>query len=312
MADDLLALADLLIINDMSVADLEISDILDDAAILRAMYSDTASNGTVHKYNKETGAPVVGFRSPNAGRELDSSIDTQVSIDLKILDASFLVDLALANAYQRGGPAALVAREARRHLRAAFFAAEKQLVNGTGNDAGGFTGLINAATINQLADEMVVGAGGSTALTSVYLLRSTPDGNNVAVIVGQDGEISIGDTVTQMATDGDDKKYPALWTPVQGWMGLQVGGARSIGRIANLGTDTGKGLTDDLIYEAISKFPAGAPPTHLAMNRRSLQQLQKSRTTYSPTGAPAPFPTEVEGIPIVLTDAILNSETAVA
>lgn len=312
MADDLLALADLLVINDMSVADLEISDILDDAAILRAMYSDVASNGTVHKYNKETGAPVVGFRSPNAGRELDSSADTQVSIDLKILDASFLVDLALANAYQRGGPQALVAREARRHLRAALFAAEKQLVNGTGNDAGGFTGLINAATINGLTDEMVVDADGDTALTSVYLLRSTPDGNNVAVIVGQDGEISIGDTVTQMATDADDKKYPALWTPVQGWMGLQVGGARSIGRICNIGTDTGKGLTDDLIYAAFAKFPAGAMPTHIAMNRRSREQLRKSRTATNATGTPAPIPTEVDGVPIVCTDAILNSETAVA
>ena len=312
MADDLFALADLLVINDLSIADLEITDILDDAPLLKALAADVASNGTLHKYTKETGAPVVGFRAANAGRDLDSSIDTLVTVTLQILDASFLLDAALASAYQRGGPAGLVAREARRHLRAAFFAAEKQIINGVISDSAGFVGLKAASTIDALADTMVVNAGGDTADTcsSVYLLRSTPEGNDVQVIVGQGGELEIGETVSVQAKDGDGKSYPGLWTPIFSYLGLQVGSAQSVGRICNLDFD--HTLTDDMIYQAIAKFPAGRQPTHIAMNRNSLEKLRDSRTATNATGAPAPRPTEVEGIPIVVTDAILNTEAVVA
>jgi hypothetical protein len=44
------------------------------------------------------------------------------------------------------------------------------------------------------------------------------------------------------------------------------------------------------------------------MNRRSLRQLQQSRTATNSTGAPAPFPTEAFGVPIVVTDALLSTE----
>ena len=312
MADDLFALADLLVINDMSIADLEVTDILDDAPLLNLLAADIASNGTLHKYTKETGAPVVGFRAANDGRDLDSSIDTLVTVTLQILDASFLVDAALASAYQRGGAAGLVSREAKRHLRAAMFHAEKQIINGVINDSAGFVGLRAATTIDALADTMVVNAGGDTADTcsSVYLLRSTPEGNDVTVIAGQGGQIEIGETVSQLATGANSKPYPALWTPMHAYLGLQIGSAQSVGRICNLDFD--HTLTDDMIYQAIAKFPAGRLPTHIAMNRNSLEKLRDSRTATNATGAPAPRPTDVEGIPIVVTDAILNTEAVVA
>ena len=44
------------------------------------------------------------------------------------------------------------------------------------------------------------------------------------------------------------------------------------------------------------------------MNRRSLEQLRKSRTNVtSPTGVPT-IPDSVAGIPIVVTDSIVNTE----
>ena len=313
MADDLFALADLLVINDLSIADLEVTDILDDCPLLAALNAETASNGTLHKYTKETGAPVVGFRAANAGRgALDSSIDTLVTVTLQILDASFMLDQALAGAYQKGGAAGLVAREARRHLRAAFFHAEKQIINGVGNDASGFVGMKAATTIDALADTMVINAGGDTAdsCSSVYLLRSTPEGNDVSVIVGQGGQLEIGETTQTPALDGSGYSYPGLWTPIHAYLGLQVGSAQSIGRICNLDFD--HTLTDDMIFQAISKFPSGRQPTHIAMNRNSLEKLRDSRTATNATGAPAPRPTDVEGIPIVVTDAILNTEAVVA
>lgn len=313
MADDFIALADLVTINDQNLADIEVTDLLDDAPFMKALAAETASNGTSHKYTKETGAPVVGFRAPNAGREYDSSDDTLVTIDLKILDASFQIDKALADAYTKGGPEALVAREARRALKAAFFGAEKQFINGTvGGAAAGFTGLADA--LAALANTKVVNAAGTTAATasSIWMVRTRGDGTALTAIMGQGGNITIDETTVIKAVDGTGKYYPAYFTPIEGWLGLQLGSVHDVVRIANLTEDSGKGATDALIYKGLELFPAARQPNLIVMNRRSLRQLQASRTATNATGAPAPRPTEVEGIPIVVTDAILSTETLLA
>lgn len=305
MANVYTSLADLVKINDMNLADLDISDLLQDAPLLAALAADVASNGTEHKYLKETGAPVVGFRAANDGRENKASADTLVTITLKILDASFAVDKALADGYRKGA-AAYLAREGKRHLKAAFAAAELQLVNGVSADAAGFVGMLAAATIDAVADAMVVNAAGDTAnaCTTVLALRTSDDGNDVTVITGNDGEITLGDSVVTRL-EGATGFYPGYFTPASGWMGLQIGSAYSIGRIANLDFD--HMLDDDMISDLLSKFPAGREPNLLVMNRTARKQLQQSRTATNSTGAPAPFPTESFGVSIVTTEAILNT-----
>ncbi|MBX3448195.1 MAG: hypothetical protein KF777_01475 [Planctomycetaceae bacterium] len=320
MAHEYLGLTELVKINDQNLADIDVTDLLQDAPLLAALAAAPSSNGTDHKYLKETGAPVVGFRAVNAGRENKKSADTLVTIALKILAASFDCDKSLADAYRRG-PDAFVAREALRHLKAAFAGAEGQIIYGTGADAGGFVGLADADTLNALADEMVVNATGTTAATgsSVYLIRTNGDGTDCTLIgAGQSGEagdsidLMIGDTVVIQKSDGDGKHYPAYYTPIEGWLGLQIGSKYSVGRICNLTADSGKGLTDALIYEALSRFPASRQPNLIAMNRRSLKQLRASRTATNATGTPAPRPVDVDGIPIVVTDQIGSTETLLA
>lgn len=310
MADVYTSLADLIEINDMNLADLEVTDLLDDAPLLAALAADVASNGTEHKYLKETGAPVVGFRAANNGRENKASADTLVTVTLKILDASFAVDMALANAYKRG-PQAYVAREARRHLKAAFAQAEAQLIRGVSNDAAGFVGLLAAETIDAVADAMVYNAAGDTAdsCTTVLAIRSNADGNDVTLITGNDGRIDMGDTVAQRM-QGATGWYPGLWTPISGWLGLQIGSAQSVGRIANLDSD--HTLDDDMLSELLSLFPETRQPTHFVMNKTSRKNLQKSRTATNSTGAPAPIPTEAFGIPILATTAIPNTLAVLA
>ena len=58
-------------------------------------------------------------------------------------------------------------------------------------------------------------------------------------------------------------------------------------------------------------FGSGNQPTHIYMNRDSLELLRSSRTATNQTGAPAPRPTSVEGIPVLQTDGILNGEAVV-
>jgi len=304
-------LSELITINDQNLSDVEgISDLLQGAQIMNALVGDTSSNGTQHKYLKQTAAATVGFREINNGLIHGHSEDTPVSVDLKFLDASFHVDSAYADEFKMGRDAWL-AREANRAIAQAFTVAEAQIINGVANLADGFTGLVDAATINALADPTVIAGGGTTDLSSVYLIRSTSDLRDVVVIVGNEGNISVGDTYQQMIPGADEGLYNAYVTAIGAWLALQVGSIHSLGRVANLDAST-NGLDDDLISQAIETFPSATPPTMLCMNRRSNGQLQRSRTATNPTGAAAPFPDSAFGIPIVLSDGITNAETILA
>jgi len=316
MADDLHAIADL-IGDAFELAPFELNDVLQSTPFLNLLGMNPSSNGTVHSYVKQTGAPVVGFRAPNAGRDMDSSDDTKVDITLKLLDFSWSVDMAVAEAWRKGREH-YVAREGLRSLRAALKKFEVQLINGTTGvgDAAGFTGFRQASTVDALADAMVVNAAGTTAATasSVWGVRIAEDGVS-GIYKGEGSSIELGDTVVQQTivnAGTDNKTFPTLYTPGIFWCGLQIGGAYDIGRICNLTNDSGKGLTDLLMSQLLEKFPVGFGPTHFVMSRRSRGQLQRSRTTYSPTGQPATLPTEYEGIPIVVTDSQSDTEALVA
>lgn len=307
MADDFVSLADMVTLNDTRVADIEgMSDLLDDAPFIKSLYAMGASNGTDHKYLKETGAPTVGFRAVNAGRDWDSSQDTLVEMSLKLLDGSFGIDKALAMTYRKGGSDALMAMELKRHLKAMWAMAEGQLIYG--DDAAGFSGLADIELVDTGADAMAFDAEGTTAgsATSVWLIRTGE--TDCALIAGNDGTIDVGDVKEETIIGSNSKKMPALTQSVLGWMGLQVGTAYSIARIINITEETGKTLTDDMIYKALALFPASRQPNRIVMNRRSLEQLRSSRTATSTTGTPAARPTDVDGVQIIVTDHIVSTE----
>lgn len=312
MADDLRTLAEMVTLNDMNLVDAGCSDVFSDAPVLARLHSVYASNGTNHKYLKETAAPVVGFRAINAGRDHSSSTDELVEIALKLLDFTHKTDKALADAYTRGGAEAYLSRETSRHLRAAIKLFERCVFYGTGVDAGSFNGLIAAPPIATLAGGMVINAAGASVRSSVYMIRTTPDERGVCAIAGNNGQFTVGEAFTQLISDADGKQFPAYVVPSDGWLGVQVGSVKSIARIANLSTAAGKTLTDSMLSECFELFPEEAPPNLIVMNARSRGQLQRSRTTYSPTGQEAPLPQEWNGIQIVTTSSISNAETAVA
>lgn len=312
MADAFQTLAQLVTLNDRNAADYEIYDVLNRAPVVASLPAVMASNGTSHKYVRDTADPATGFRAVSDGLENTKTTTSLVTVDLAILDASFAVDIELAKAY-RGGVEAYLARETQRHLQSAFFTAEKQVFygTGTGGSSAGFAGLANNALFDAAADTMVVNAGGSTANTgsSAWLIAFDPNYTGAAIIGGNDANITVGDyTVVPMAGSSTGR-YPAYYVPVSGYVGLQLGSQYGIVRIANLTADSGKGLTDALIAQAIEKIPSHLRSTlRLVMNRRSQRQLQASRTATTATGSPAPFPEEAFGVPVIVTDAILSTE----
>ena len=130
MADTLSTLNELIRFNSLDVNPAEITDILNKAPVLRALHAMQSSNGTVHKFNVETTAPVIGFRAVNAGADYTASISTQTSVDLKYIDAKVIEDAAACRAYRFGAEAWMNQRTARQ-IREALFTLEKQFFNGT-------------------------------------------------------------------------------------------------------------------------------------------------------------------------------------
>jgi len=313
MAESYNTLAGLIQFNDKNLADLNITDLLDDAPLLARMPAIKASNGTQHKYLKQTTASSAGFRDALDAVAKTASQDTLVTDTLTILDASFDTDVALADAY-KGGRDAWLQIELQRSLRQAMAVIEKQVIYGTGSDAKGFAGLSDDAQLDRYNDTMVHNAAGSNASTqtSVFFLRMGE--NDVSVVVGNDGRFVVEDEPTIIAKAGavlTTSTYPALYVPVTGYVGFQIGGAYSAARICNIECNvmtSTTAFTDDHCAAALSLFPAARQPNVCVMNRSALRLLRQSRSAYSPTGAPAPFPTEVFGIPIVVTDQIVSTE----
>jgi hypothetical protein len=308
-------------LNDKNLADLNVSDLLDKAPLLQVLNAQEASQKTVHYYLKQTVASDAGFRAELAGRAKTNSQDEKVTVTLKIIDGSFSTDVALADAY-KGGRDAWLQMELIRTMKDVMFKIERQIIYGTKTktggaylaDSAGFTGLADSTDLDAINDDMVIAAGTAGAVadsqTSVWLIRNTPD--DVSAIVGNNGRFVIEDepTVIEKTPDGDTETatYPALYVPVTGYVGMQLGGKYSAARICNVAS----ALTDDDIYNGLSLFPSSSQPTLIVMNRAALKLLRESRTATNATGAPAPRPTEVDGIPIVCTDAVRNDEPVIA
>ena len=259
--------------------------------------------GLNYKTLVRTANPTVGFRNANEGTAATKGTYENRLVETYILNPRWECDKAVADRYE-DGPEAYIALEASAILEAAMQALATQFYYGTGADAKGFPGLVAAYD----ATNMVVDAGGTTATTgsSVWALRFGP--THVTWVYGNGGSLALSDVAEQRILDASDNPFTAYVQELLAYPGLQVASLYSIGRIKKLTADSGKTLTDDLVAELLSKFPVGVRPDVLLMSRRSLRQLQDSRTATNATGAPAPFPTESFGVPVAPTDAITNTE----
>jgi hypothetical protein len=281
--------------------------------LLAALYAQPASQGgTLHKYLKQTVAAGAEFRAVNTGIANAAGQEELVTVTCKYLDGSFHRDVAIADGF-RDGAQAYMSKETIKAMKSMMVGLEKQILQSTGADADGFTGFPSFVSVDALTDTMVVNAGGSGG-RSVWLVRSGED--DVSVVAGNDGNIAVSmdadlapqKIITNVTTGAG---YSAYVASMGGYYAVQVGSTYSLGRIVNLDSTTNHTLTDALIAEAISKFPASRKPTHLVMDRVLQEELRSSRTATNPTGSPAPFPDEAYGIPVVITDQGGTSETAV-
>lgn len=251
-----------------------------------------------------TGLPTVGFRSANEGYAASVSTFENRLVEAYTFNPRWECDKAVADRYEDGA-SAYIAIEAAGIMEASMNHLCSQFYYGTSNDAKGFPGLLAAYD----STNMVVDATGTTADTgsSVWAVRFGP--RAVSWVWGNNGQLAMGDVLEQRILDGSSNPYTAYCQELLSYVGLQVASKYAVGRIKKLTADSGKGLTDSLLSQLYEKFPVGQRPEMFLASRRSIGQLQRSRTATNPTGAPVPVPDSWNGIPIMATDAIVDTES---
>jgi hypothetical protein len=273
-----------------------------------------------------TGLPKVGFRTPGTFAKHLASVLAARDTSCAHLDASWSIDDALATQSDWGKEKAY-AIETMTHMRAALFTLSRQIWYGTNaiaGDTAGFPGLfqlIGGSDPNKSNANLHIDAGGvagDAALvadeadpigghTSVFAVTTGLDGIQIAW--GSNGKITEGDIVMQQVTKTVGNEVQHAWhacQQIECWAGLQVTSEFAFGRLYGINKE--HPLTDDLLYDLLSRFPSGKYPTALFMNRFALEQLRRSRTAVNATGAPAPRPEDVAGVKIYVTDAIMTGE----
>lgn len=308
MAETFQTLSQLVTLNDQNLSDVEANNLFDDAPFLRMLPAVTASNGTKHSWLQRTTAGSAGFRAVNAGYAHTAAVWDNEEIELALVDGSYTIDKA--QVLGDSGRESVLAKVLRDKLRTSFYTIEQQLFQGNENgDATGFKGFNDYAKGG--GTSTIIDASGSAAgaTYSAYLVRVSQD--DVIAVAGNGGVIEVGSEVEQRIEDSSGNPFTAIYQSVLGYAGLQIGSdASSVVRIANC--DASNKLTDDLLYQALSEFPAGSAATHIVMPRVGLRHLREGRTAHDPTGKPAAMPSSVEGLPIVVTDGISTTLDSVA
>lgn len=270
--------------------------------------------GTSYQSLIRTNFPTVPFRAANGTSAGIKSEYQNKTHETFYLDGQMEVDNAIASGSQRGQDFVLTT-EASGAVRGAMITLGKQVFYGVsgGGDSSGFPGAYDIVDTN-----LVLDATGSTSSTgsSVYLIVALP--GFMGLIFGNSTVLTPNEWRKQTYTDSNGNKRTVWNNSIEGWVGLEWLNKYAVVRIKNLTAQAGKTLTDTLLAQAIELLPVGVRPTHIFMSRRSRRQLQVSRTVSifgQGTSLPganqsliAPTPVSYEGIPIIATDSIGNTE----
>lgn len=257
--------------------------------------------GQQYKTLVRTALPSVGFRDANSGVTASSSTYENRLVETFILNPRWQCDKAVADTSE-DGPEAFITLEAEAILTAAMQSLGAQFFYGrnSGGDAKGHPGLVDSVQSTYTVDR--TGTGSSCG--SVYAVKFGPQG--VQWVFGENGQLQVPDVRIETLYDSNSKPYTGYVQDMNVYAGVQVASIYSVGRIKNV--TAAAPLRDSDIYSLLAKMKI--VPDVLFMNRTLLEQLRSSRTATNATGAPAPRPTDVDGIPIAATDSLTMTETA--
>jgi hypothetical protein len=267
-------------------------------------------SGTSYKLFQRTGLPSGAFRDANAGSAPVKSSSAQKLAQMFFFDCQLQVDEAVQKA-DDGSLGDILADETLAATQGSMITLGNQVWYGANATDKGFDGLKNYIT------EEVSAGGSGGAYSSAYLVWLDPSYKGVYFDVGNNGEMTFGDWVKQQVTDAADasKRYMAWVNNMAFYLGLNIGSDKSVWRAKQL--TTAAPLTDAIGAEVMSKVPVGRRGSlRWFMNPTAAFQLQKSRSSIgnqksnSAGDAWAPQPTELAGVPIIITDSLSKTEAS--
>lgn len=209
-----------------------------------------------------------------------------------------------AGAADSGGINAVEARAVNGTMLSAMLELGSQIFYGVANEASGFPGLKAFTAFGGAYTLNATGTTDGTA-SSIYGVKF---GDDYARLINAKGDpFKLGDFRDQDILGTNGLPVPGRVADLEGWIGMQLAHKACVVRICNLTAQTGKGLTDKLGGAALDLLPTGIKPDVWFMSKRSRTQLRDSRST--PETIHPAMPTELEGIPIIVTDSILSTDS---
>lgn len=297
-----------------------VDEIADSAPLFNAMPSRVIT-GTTYRYMRRTSIPMIGARPLNAGAEMLKSAYEQATAECFAYDGLIMLDKLIADA-DPAGKNAFMADEMKATLRGTEFGLEQALFYGKDKDKFGIYGLNNL-----VADYMTMSAdpdanteatrkeGGS----SIWFVNLKNDymelqfGNNKTIGFGPE-KIENVERPTGRES-GSMGLMEAYIRHCSFWLGFALKNIWAAGRICN--ESAAHPLTDAMLADFLRRFPASDKPTHIVMNQSSLARWEKSRTAgltftkgISKGGIIADTPTDFRGLKLIVTDALIDDETA--
>jgi len=151
----------------------------------------------------------------------------------------------------------------------------------------------------------------------VWLVKFGP--RFVQWVYGANGQFQLSDVTLRPFYDASGYEGTKYHQELFCYPGLQISTPLAVCRIARLTAQTNHTLTDDMIGQAVAKFKLAYRPDAIFLSKRSREQLRASRVAVwaAAMGSRAaragelatPTPTEWEGIPLICTESIVDTET---
>ena len=270
-------------------------------------------SGTTFKGLKLTSDPATGFRAIGNGIDASDEGYSLATYELAYLAGLVKRDKAAFEADPTGRDAALaraataVVRSGMKTLAAAIWYGDST------SKFSGVSALVKPALVKD--------AGGTTASaqTSVYLVGNNAQ-DTCGLVFNQDSKLLTAAELEwkeMLSTGANSKDMPVLYTDLGCWCGFAVLNSNSVGRIANLSATDSKGLTDALLADAVTAYQKandGLSPAAIFAPFSQIRALRADRSTKVYNGPRdtkenlAANPTDFDGIPIIGTNAISETE----